>query len=86
MTMFGGAVSILKDSLGNDVLECKMPKPRRAYILVKLGCHRNAISLLLEQSERTGISTITGTDLGSDIELNYHMRCGGAVTIKNRVP
>ncbi len=86
MAMFEEAVSILKDNLGKDLLECKMPKLRRAYILVKLGCHRDAISLLLKQSERTGISTITGTDLGSEIELNYHMRCGGAVTIKNRVP
>jgi len=86
MAMFEEAVRILKDGLGNDILECKVPKPRRAYILVKHGCHRDAISLLLKQSEQTGISTITGTDLGSEIELNYHMRCGGAVTIKNMVP
>lgn len=86
MAMFEEVVSILKDGLGKAVLESKTPKLRRAYIFVKFGFHRDAISLLLNQYEKAGISTITGTDLGSEIELNYHMRCGGALTIKNRVP
>ena len=32
------------------------------------------------------ISTITGVDLGNEIELNYHMICEGTVTLKIRVP
>jgi formate hydrogenlyase subunit 5 len=86
MMKFEEAVKILKDNLGDGILEFKVPKPRRAYILVRLGRHREAISLLLKHIEETAISTITGTDLGNEIELNYHIRCGGAVTIKNRVP
>ncbi len=86
MTKFEEAVKVLKDNLGDEILECKVPKPRRAYILVKPGRHREAISLLLKHIGETAISTITGTDLGNELELNYHMRCGGVVTIKNRVP
>jgi formate hydrogenlyase subunit 5 len=86
MTKFEDAVKVLKDHLQDDILEFKVPKPRRAYILVKRGRHREAISLLLKHIEETGISTISGTDLKDEIELNYHMRCSGAVTIKNRVP
>jgi Ni,Fe-hydrogenase III large subunit/NADH:ubiquinone oxidoreductase subunit C len=85
MTKFEKAVEVLKDNLGDKILEFKVPKPRRAYLLVKPGLHRDAISLLLKNIEETGISTITGTDLGNEIELNYHMRCNGAVTIKTRV-
>jgi formate hydrogenlyase subunit 5 len=86
MTKFEKAIEVLKDHLGEDILTCNVPKPRRAYIHVKPGRHREAISLLLKNIEETGISTISGTDLVNEIELNYHMRCRGAVTIKNRVP
>lgn len=86
MTKFEEAVEVLKDKLVDGILECKVPRPRRAYINVKPGRHREAISLLLKYIDETGISTISGTDLGDEIELNYHMRCGGAITIKNRVP
>ncbi len=86
MTKFEDAVKVLKDNLGDEILEFKVPKPRRAYIHLKPERHREAISLLLKNIEETAISTISGTDLGNEIELNYHMRCSGAVTIKNRVP
>jgi len=87
MTTVKEAVRLLEDKLGNKVMECKTPEPRRTYVLIKSGYHRDAISLLLETLSETGISTITGTDLGNEIELNYHIRCRGSViTIKNRVP
>lgn len=86
MKKFEDAFRVLKENLGCKILEYKQPKPRRAYILVDPGCHRDAISLLLKHVKHTGISTITGTDLRNEIELNYHMRCGGVVTIKTRVP
>lgn len=85
-TVEQAAVHILKEKLGDKILEIVTPRPRRAFILVKQGFHRDAVSLLLKQFKRAGISTITGIDLGDEIELNYHMRCHGAViTIKSRV-
>ncbi|MCJ7614549.1 NADH-quinone oxidoreductase subunit C [Candidatus Bathyarchaeota archaeon] len=86
MEKFEDAVKVLKDNLANEILEFRVPKPRRAYVLLKPEQHRAAISLLLKHDENTILSTITGVDLGTEIELNYHMACDGAVTLKNRIP
>jgi formate hydrogenlyase subunit 5 len=86
MNKFENAVNILKTDLADAILEVRLPKPRRAYILLKPERHRDAVSLLLKNVEATELSTITGVDLGKEIELNYHMACDGAVTLKNRVP
>jgi Ni,Fe-hydrogenase III large subunit/NADH:ubiquinone oxidoreductase subunit C len=86
MAKFDEAVKVLQANLEDDILESKVPKPRRAYILVKPGRHREAISLLLKNIEEVALSTISAVDLGEEIELNYHMRCNGSVTIRNRVP
>jgi Ni,Fe-hydrogenase III large subunit/NADH:ubiquinone oxidoreductase subunit C len=78
---------LISGRLGVGMLEHKIPEPRRLYVLVKAGFHRDAISILLERFASTTISTITGIDLGEDIELNYHLWCGNAeVTVKTRLP
>jgi len=85
MNKFENAVEVLKNNLADSILECRVPRPRKAYILLKPESHRDAISLLLTQVEDVELSTISGVDLGNDIELNYHMACAGTVTLKNRV-
>ena len=80
-------VDFIREKLGGNALESKIPRPRRVYILVKPGFHRDAISALLERFPSTIISTITGVDFRDEIELNYHLWCGKAeVTIRTRVP
>ncbi len=86
MEMFENAVKLLKEKLANEIVEFRVPKPRRAYVLLKPESHKKAISALMKHDENVMLSTITGVDLGNDIELNYHMACEGAVTLKNRVP
>ena len=85
MNKFENAVDILKNNLADDILELKVPRSRKAYILFKPERHRAAISLLLNNVEDTELSTITGVDLEKEIELNYHMACDGTVTLKNRI-
>jgi formate hydrogenlyase subunit 5 len=85
MNKFENAVDVLKNNLADAIVECRVPKPRKAYILLKPERHRDAISLLLKEVEDIELSTISGVDLGNEIELNYHMACGGTVTLKNRV-
>ncbi len=73
--------------LGDAVLDFKVPHPRRVFILVKYGYHKDAISWLLKKFPLTIISTITGVDLSDMIELNYHLWCGVAeVTVRTRLP
>ncbi|MGW8289340.1 MAG: NADH-quinone oxidoreductase subunit D-related protein, partial [Candidatus Bathyarchaeia archaeon] len=85
MTEFENAVEILKNNLADSIVELKVPRPRKAYVLLKPERHRDAISLLLKNVKEPMLSTISGVDLGDEIELNYHMACKGTVTIKNRV-
>jgi Ni,Fe-hydrogenase III large subunit/NADH:ubiquinone oxidoreductase subunit C len=86
MNKFEKAVDIIKKNLADAVLELRVPRPKKAYILLKPEHHRDAVSLLLKKVEDTELSTISGVDLGNEIELNYHMVCEGTVTLKNRVP
>jgi len=80
-------VNLIRSKLRENVLESKIPKPRRVHILTKPEFHRDAISALFESFQSTIISTITGLDLGDEFELNYHLWCGKAeVTIRTRVP
>lgn len=85
MDRFEAAVDVLKNNLGKSIVELKVPRPRKAYILLKPERHHKAVSLLLNNVEDIFLSTISGVDLGNKIELNYHMDCGGTVTLKNRV-
>jgi formate hydrogenlyase subunit 5 len=85
MEKFENAVEVLKNNLADAIVELDVPRPRKAYILLKPERHRDAISLLLKEVEDIELSTITGVDLGNEIELNYHMACNGTVTLKNRV-
>jgi NADH-quinone oxidoreductase subunit D len=86
MNKFEKAVDLIKNNLADAVVDLKVPRTKKAYILLKPECHRDAVSLLLNKVADTEISTITGVDLGDEIELNYHMVCEGTVTLKNRVP
>jgi len=85
MEMFETAVKVLRNNLADAILELTVPRPRKAYILLKPERHRDAVSLILKHVEDAELSTISGVDLGNEIELNYHMACGGTVTLKNRV-
>ena len=85
MDKFETAVNILKKNMGDLILDLKVPRQKKAYIFLKPESHHDAVLLLLKHIKDTIISTITGVDLGSEIELNYHMICGGTVTLKNRV-
>lgn len=79
-------ISVLKDMLGESILESKSPHPRRVYITVQPRVHRRAVSALLHAFPLTIISTITGIDLGETIEINYHFWCGKAeVTMRANV-
>jgi len=85
MKRFEQTVNLLKKNLADSILELNTPHPRRAFVLLKPETHPDAVSLILKNVERSGLSTITGVDLGKELEINYHMFCGGSVTLKNRI-
>lgn len=78
---------ILNGELGEGTMNVQTSKLGRIFVHVNSGAHRNALTLLLGGDEKTGISAITGVDLGKDIELMYHIRTQGTiVTIRTQVP
>jgi Ni,Fe-hydrogenase III large subunit/NADH:ubiquinone oxidoreductase subunit C len=80
-------MNLIRSELRGDALEYHTPRPRRVCVHVRPGTHRDAILTLLQSLAFTMISTITGIDLGDEVELNYHFWCGKAeVTIRTRVP
>jgi formate hydrogenlyase subunit 5 len=86
MNKFEKAVDLIKNNLADAVVDLKVPREKKAYIFLKPERHRDAVSLLLKKVADTELSTITGVDLGNEIELNYHMVCEGTITLKNSVP
>lgn len=89
--MSAHSVSEMIDSLRRGIiqeqLESTATPPHRGLVKVKPGTHRTVVALLTRDFPGVSISTITGVDLGDVIELDYHMRYGGAIlTIRTTVP
>ncbi len=80
-------LTALGDRLGGKILQIQTTPPRKVFIRVNAGVHRDVLGILLEEDENVGISAITGVDLGKAIELMYHMRTHGTIiTIRTEVP
>jgi len=81
------AIIALQGTLRDSILESKTPRPRRVYIRVKPKANKKAVSSLLKTFPATIISTITGIDVGENIEINYHFWSGKTeVTIRTEIP
>lgn len=74
-------ISALKESLGNSILETKVPRERRVFIRMKKDALNPALSLLKDKFNITFISTISGVDLDTEIELLYHLVYEGSISI-----
>lgn len=78
---------LLSDALGEKILQTQTPQPGKLFVRVNAGIHRDALKILLDKDERTGISAITGMDAEEVIELMYHVRTQGTiVTIRTETP
>jgi len=79
-------LTALSNTLGEKILQTQTPEPRKIFVRVNTGFHRDALKILLDKDQNAGISAITGVDLGETIELMYHVRTHGAiVTIRTEV-
>ncbi len=68
-------VERLEKFLGpENVLEARVPRPRRAFVTMKLDKLREAAKYLRDEEGLKHISTISGVDLGGELEVVYHLR------------
>ncbi len=72
---FGDKVQIQQGQLGN------------AAITVQSGLHRDVLQAMIDVDEKTGVTAITGVDLGANFEVIYHIHTGkGFFAIRALVP
>lgn len=81
-------VKNVKTVLGERIVEIKSPRKRRVFVRVEKDLFREALKRFINELKITHLSTITGTDLGQEIELLYHFSYKGStvVTIGFKVP
>ena len=75
----------MKDVMGEDVLEVKIPRPRRIFVHVHKNAFKKAIRYLTQKADFTHISTITGVDVGEEIEAIYHLSRDGRIELSLKV-
>lgn len=83
-----GVVERLQSHLKSDFLEAKLPRKRRAFVRVTAGSVREAVRFAMSEMGFDHIGTITGSDLGAEMEVIYHLIEKGAnvLSISVRVP
>ena len=82
-------VESVKKQFGDKILDTKIQRAKRVYIKVKPGDHRDVIKFLKDNWDAYHVSTITGVDLGENIEVLYHLfayKGNITVTVRTEVP
>jgi NADH-quinone oxidoreductase subunit C len=74
---------VIEKSLGGKVKELTSPAPRRMFLTVAVEDLPQAWRMLKEEMGFTHLSTITGLDTGSAVQVLYHFAMPGLVlTVK----
>jgi len=91
LNLVDGALEIaerLKERLKDELTEVKSPKARRVFARVQPLVFRRAIQMAIEDLGFSHLSTITGIDLGGEIEVLYHLAKDDSVelTMGTKIP
>ena len=79
-------ISLIKSKFGEKV-QIQLGQLGAAAITANNGLHRDVLQAMIEADEKTGITAITGLDLGVTIGVYYHIHTSNVfVTIKTEVP
>lgn len=79
-------ISLIKSKFG-DKVQIQLGQLGAAAITVNNGLHRDLLQAMLTADRKTGITAITGLDLGANIGVYYHIHTSNVfVTIKTEVP
>lgn len=75
----------MKHLIGKNVLESEVPRPRRIFILVNKKVFGKTIRYLTKRMGFSHVSTITGVDVGEEIEVIYHLNRTGTTELSLKV-
>ncbi len=71
----------IRRALGDRLLDAENPRARRIFIRIRSEDLRETVSFLSRELDVKHLSTITGIDLGKEIELIYHFSYKGSIEI-----
>ena len=77
----------IKEVIGKDILESQVPRPLRIFIRVSIKEFKKTFNFLSKKMGFNHVSTITGVDVGKEIDLIYHLNREGKteLSLKTRV-
>jgi NADH:ubiquinone oxidoreductase subunit C len=78
-------VEKLKDFLKEDLVRAAVPKERRVFISIKKDALKDSVKYLVKKLKFKHLSTITGVDLGEEIEVLYHLAYKGSIMLSIRL-
>jgi membrane-bound hydrogenase subunit beta len=78
-------VEHLQRLLKDNILNVNTPRKRRIFVSIKREALKDAVRYLVNDLEFRHLSTITGSDLGDQIELIYHLAYKDAVELSLRL-
>lgn len=77
----------LLSQFADKIREIVIKRPRRIFVTAEDGKHTEVIRYLHAHCGMTHVSTITGKDLGENLEVLYHMNDGSlCLTVRVQVP
>ena len=80
-------VKVLETKLKGKNFQIQPGKLGTVTVQATPNSHKDALKVLLDADEKTGVIAITGIDLGANIGVYYHIRTSNAlVTIQSEVP
>lgn len=75
----------IKHLIGKNGLECEVSRLRRIFILINKKVFMKTIRYLTKKMGFSHLSTITGADVGKEIEVIYHLNRGGKIELSLKI-
>jgi len=74
-----------KKVIGKNLRKTEIPRPRRIFILIDKKVFGKTIRYLTKKMGFSHVSTITGVDVGKEIEVIYHLNRDGKTELSLKV-
>jgi NADH:ubiquinone oxidoreductase subunit C len=85
--MFVEAIlQVLREVFPTETIEVQAVPINESFIALPPNCIHHAMEVLVDRFDLRHLSTITGQDTGSAIELLYHFWDGGGLTLRTSLP
>jgi len=83
--MENNIIKRLRELLGERLIEVNVQKERRIFVKVDREAFKEAVKNLVNKLGFKHLSTITGIDLGEDLEIIYHLSYKGSIELSLKV-